>query len=619
MMDRLRHRGPDGAGLWDHGEVCLGHRRLSIIDLASGQQPMSTPDGRYTTTYNGEIYNYVELRKALAEQGHSFRTRSDTEVLLQNYAVHGPEGLHRLNGMFAFAVWDQNTRTLFAARDRLGVKPLYYFWNGHRFVFASEIKAILVDPEVKTAPDYEAIASYLAYQYVPSDRTFFAGIRKLLPGHYLTLSQHKHELVVEQYWSPVRPIEPGLTEADAAEGLRELLKDSVRMRLRSDVPVGVHLSGGVDSSSVAAFAASAAERRLQSFTGKFTHPPGFDESPYAREVAKVLGMDYHEIEPDASEFLPIWRRLVWFMDEPVAGPGAIPQFVVSRLAAQHVKVVLGGQGGDELFGGYNWYRLTAALYLIKRLGLGRALGGSRDWPLLRGALGDYGLRRLARAAMQTGLSLDWSSMHRELWQYSFGFPSRERRQLITVPGLNGVDVGGPAGLSTAGDLLTYDVQNYLPALLTVEDRTSMAASLESRVPLLDFRIAELAQKLPADLRMPAGTANKPVLRRAVQGITPSFVLDRKDKKGFPTPLGAWLRGEGRATAHTVLLGPTSRTAGRLFHRQVVEHLLDTHWQGADRSRQLWMLLNVEFWFRTFIDPDSEGESLHTGGLAYRGA
>lgn len=606
MTDRIMHRGPDGHGYWVDGEVAFGHRRLSIIDLKTGQQPMVSACGRYVIVFNGEIYNYVELMQELQGRGSVFRTNSDTEVVLNAYAQDGPKCVKSFYGMFAFAIWDKEEHSLFCARDRLGMKPFYYTWNGDRLLFASEIKALLEDPEVSAQPNLEAIAEYLSFQFTLSDQTFFAGIHKLKSGHFMLLQQGS--LTIEPYWSPTRPIDTHLGEAEAADRLRKLLHESVRIHLRSDVALGCHLSGGVDSSTVAALATAISPERLQSFTGKFSQPPGYDESPYARTVAQELGMDYFEVEPPLDDLLPVWRKLVWHMDEPTAGPGVLPQYYVSELASRHVKVVLGGQGGDELFGGYEWYAVALFIYLVKRLGFGSVFGFREDVKYVTSYVRRHGLISAISSLVKSGLAFRWSEIYYSIWS-SNAFAQNELRSLLANRPLAARGMAAKVKVDRPTEMFEFDLQHYLPSLLMVEDRTSMAVSLESRLPLLDHRIVELALSLPLGLRLRTNGQNKYVLRGAVQDITPNVVLARKDKKGFPTPLGAWLRRDGGVLAKDLLVGPESRTRGELFQADYVQRLLNEHLQGQDRSRKLWLLLNVEFWYRTFIDPDETGREL----------
>ena len=601
MTSALVHRGPDDFGIWLDGPVAFGHQRLSIIDLSGGRQPMAVRDDKYTITYNGEVYNYLELREDLEASGSRFRTRSDTEVVLQAYAEHGERCLDLLNGMFAFAIWDGVDNRLFAARDRLGIKPFYYYWDGELLAFASEIKSLLLHPAIATEIDDEGLQDYLDLQYCLGDRTLFKGIKRLAPGHSLTLDDGR--LSVRQYWE-LDFTETHTSRAAVVEEVRELLKDAVRIRLRSDVPVGTHLSGGMDSSTVAGLASSMLDGELSVFTGGFRESQRYDESRYARMVAEHIGARYYETFPSASDLSDNFERLVYYLDEPVAGAAVFPQFFLSKLASEHVKVVLGGQGGDEIFCGYTRYLI-----------------GSLE-AAMQGAIypGEQGVGTAQLADLLPNLPYLHGyepTLMRFFSQDLFGSPAERYYRLLTrSDGVHDVvDSAHFSGAASAGTLerfraefdrpetaslidrmLYVDVKNHLQSLLHLEDRTSMAVSLESRLPLLDYRIVELLCRTPAAIRFADGEP-KALLRAAVADVVPQPVLDRKDKMGFPVPIYEWFRGELRPFVEDILLGETSRSRG-FFRPSEVERCVRSE---RPFGRTVWGLLSLELWFRCFFD------------------
>ncbi|HMA35468.1 MAG TPA: asparagine synthase (glutamine-hydrolyzing) [Chloroflexia bacterium] len=599
MAAAIAHRGPDGDGFYLDGGVGLAHRALRIIDLSDAAfQPMGSSDGECWLVFNGEIYNYVELMAELQARGQRFRSRSDSEVLLAGYRAWGVECLQHFNGMFAFAIWDRLRHRLFLARDRLGIKPLYYWWDGRRLAFASEIKALLCHPAITAAPNGAAIAEYWRAMYTTGAHTWFAGIQRLLPGEYLLVDQRKG-LKIARYWDlPEQEDPPGRRETSYVEEVRHLLEDSVRLCLRSDVPLGAHLSGGVDSSAIVGLISrQLAGQPLETFSGAFDAGPAYDERPYIAAVSARWGTKHHETVPTAGDLPATLPRLVWHLDEPVAGPGAFPQYYVCKLTrASGVIVVNGGQGGDELFGGYFGY-LPAYLRSL--------LTGMRRRPsldLLAALLGDGvrlaaqpALRQAARAAFQAGRR---GRLRPDTVQALPDFFGPALRQLD----LSGPEAAPPAipRRSPLGEALAFDLRHYLPALLQVEDRMSMAWSLESRVPLLDYRLVELAMRIPPQIKL-RHLEPKHILRRAVADLLPAPVAARRDKKGFPTPIGPWFAGPLQGWVREQLLGPEA-AARELFDPAAVGRLLDDHVAGrADGSKTLWMMLNTEAWFKQFIE------------------
>ncbi|MGO4270531.1 asparagine synthase (glutamine-hydrolyzing), partial [Paenibacillus sp. TAF58] len=537
MRDIIEHRGPDDAGLFVDHNLGFGFRRLSIIDLDSGQQPMSTADGRFTIVFNGEIYNYIELRNSLVEVGVHFHSHSDTEVLLASFVHYGKECLSRLNGMFAFAIWDKEKRELFIARDRLGVKPFYYYYNGQKFVFGSEIKAIIADRDVPREANYEAISDYLSFSYVANENTFFKDIYKLLPGYCGTISE-KQELQIEEYWDVEFNTEEEKTETEYANELVSLLRDAVKIHTRSDVEVGCHLSGGLDSSTVTCLTSELSKEKIKTFSGKFAEDEFYDETRYAKIVSNAVSTEYLETTPTIDFFESNLHKIVWHMDEPAVGPGIIPQFSVSKLASDHVKVVLGGQGGDEIFGGYpryfltyddasnleamgtqpkitynKWKRLANKFQFV--LNYSRQHGAAYTFKkVLKKVQSDTGKVKSFEEAWQTYCtSMNFNhpvisnNFRDQLGSYQ---PSDTFLRYIRKGKSNDI----------INQMLYHDTKAYLPGLLQVEDRTSMAVSIESRVPILDYRIVEMAAKIPTNIKL-KGLEPKYIFKRAIEGIIPN--------------------------------------------------------------------------------------------------
>jgi asparagine synthase (glutamine-hydrolysing) len=600
MTDVIAHRGPDGEGFHVDGAVGLGHRRLSIIDLAGGAQPMASPDGSAWITYNGEIYNYRELRRELESLGFRFRTSSDTEVIVAAYQAWGVESLRRLRGMFAFGIWDKRRRRLFLARDRVGIKPLVYAWDGRRLRFASELKALLEDPAVPRELDWDALQEYLTYLYVPAPRTIFRAIRKLPPASYMVCDLDGGEPEIGTYWDLRMEPEARGREADWARELDHLLHESVRLHMVSDVPIGAFLSGGLDSSTVVACMARSSSAPVKTFSIGFDEQD-FDELRYARLVAARCGTEHFElvVKPDVMEILP---RLAWQFDEPFGDASAIPTYCVSKITRDHVTVALSGDGGDENFAGYRRY--VEALHLHRRFD---RLPGSLLKPLCRWA----GARRPAGArGREMMLQVGASPLDRYFRMLTCQSPE-------TLGGLltpeAAARMGGPvgsehfarlaarAGSSDYVSRLQYtDVHHYLPEdILTKVDRASMLTSLESRVPLLDHVVMEHAARMPVGLKLRDG-AGKHVLKEAMRPYLPPEVLTRR-KMGFGVPLDVWFRGELRGFARDVITDNRTRQRG-IFRPEAVDRLLAVHLQGRrDCSSQLWSLICLELWCRAWWD------------------
>jgi asparagine synthase (glutamine-hydrolysing) len=607
MLSLLAHRGPDGQGSWAAADapVWLGHRRLAIIDLAAGAQPMATADGDLVVTFNGCIYNYRELRVELEAAGRVFATHSDTEVILHAYAVWGEDCLRRFNGMWAFAIWDVRKRRLFAARDRLGVKPFYWLQRDGRLQFASEIKALLVDPANRRGVDQDGLRQYLTFQFCLGERTMFAGIQRLEPGHCLSFAPGDTAPRIRSWWDVDFTIDEDHSAGWFQRRLRELLEDSVRLRLRADVPLGAHLSGGVDSSTVVALARKLLPEgaRLLTFTGAFDHGPRYDERQHARLVAQRHGAEPHEIVMGPADFADSIERIVWHMDEPAAGPGVFPQYHVAALASKHVKVILGGQGGDELFIGY-------ARYLVAYLE-----------ECLKGAIEDTGHRpgyvaTLGSIVPNLPSLQSYLPMLRAFWKRGpFGEPAQRYFDLMdrfggVAPLLHGdlrvderrtmdefratFEVHGAA--SMINRILYFDLKTHLQSLLHVEDRTSMAFGLESRVPLLDYRLVELMASIPPRQKFENGRL-KHLFLQAVDDLLPREIRERKDKMGFPVPLPEWGAGPLREFVHDVLGSRAARQRG-IFRS---DELLAAAGNEASFGRVTWGALCLELWHRQFVD------------------
>jgi asparagine synthase (glutamine-hydrolysing) len=598
MLDRMAHRGPDDAGTYVAPGVGLGHRRLSIIDVSTaGHQPMPSPDRQCWITYNGEIYNYREVRRSLEQAGRQFRSDSDTEVLLHAYEEWGQDCLKELNGMFAFAIWDARRDLLFCARDRIGIKPFYYLDDGRRFAFASEIKALLALPGVSAEPDPICILDYLSFSYVRGSRTLFRGIEKLLPGEMLTVGRNGLQRSV--YWDVEYEETDRRSEDEIVEELAWTIDDAVRIQLRADVPVGTHLSGGLDSSLVTGLARKHHPGRLLSFNGRFAEGEAYDESAYARTMAEAADTELVDVLVTREDLYDRLAHLTWHMDEPTAGPGLIPQFSVCREARKHVTVALGGQGGDEIFVGYPRYRSDLLRHQAVSLLRGRRPApGFPALGALTGLLRESGpraaaslfLRRLepvpAPATMARFLQTTAAT-------WNLALTPAELREVTDAEHERRI----PAARSPLGRLLHYDLKNYLPALLHVEDRTSMAVSLESRVPLLDHRIVEIMARVPAAMKFP-GFRQKHLLRRVASPVVPASIVGRHDKMGFPTPLSIWLQeGTGDPRLDEAVSGATLRRAGIL--------------RGAPRPGtpgESWALLSLEMWMRTFVERSAAATS-----------
>ena len=613
MIATLRHRGPDDEGVWTDGKAGLAHSRLSVIDLSpAGHQPMASSDGNVWITYNGEIYNFVEIRHELAALGYSFRSRSDTEVIVNGWHAWGPRLFSRLRGMFALALWDRRSQSLTLARDRIGKKPLYWAHTDTSFLFGSEIKALLAWPGVPRTPDLAAIDHYLTLQYVPAPQTAFTGIRKLPAAHYLTVAAaadggiDEPELV--RYWR--LPQTPRVTVARPLRELRaELvahLEEAVRLRLVSDVPLGAFLSGGINSSAVVAMMARAGGGRVKTFSIGFTAKE-YDETRYARMVAQRYGTDHEEqvVEPDAVAVVP---RLVWHYGEPFADPSAIPTWYVAELARRRVMVALTGDGGDECFLGYGRYQAMRYLDRLDRLPSWGREGLAQLLAVVPRPLQRQLKLRQIRAVLQASQD---APAQRYAPTIAF-FADRDKREgygdgmhaQLEGSAIELLDPYFDEGESLVSGANRADIHTYLPDDLMVKvDVASMAHGLETRSPLLDHVLLEWAAELPDEIKM-AGGVSKSLFKAAMAPYLPQEILHRP-KRGFGCPIDRWFRGELKELAYDTLLSQSARERG-LFRTDYVERLLDEHCNfRADHQTRLWALLMLELWFRMWIDAPAD--------------
>ena len=612
MRDVITHRGPDDEGLYVDQNVGLGHRRLSIVDVAAGHQPMSNEDASLFITYNGEIYNHAEYREELEAKGHVYTTHCDTETILHLYEEHGRNCVDYLRGMFAFAIWDKARQQLFIARDRLGVKPLYYVHTHDGCLyFASEIKALLETDAVKPELNYATLPDYLANHGTSNDETLFAGVKRLLPGHTLTWQDGKLE--TRQYWD-VSFAEEGAESARRDEDLisewLDLFKTSVRLRLMADVPLGMFLSGGIDSSAIAAVMSEMVDDPIKTFSVAFADREA-NELQYARMVAEKFKTDHHEVIVSPREFFAALPQMIWQEDEPLAHPSSVPLYFVSRLAAKHVKVVLTGEGSDELLGGYERYYKT-----IYNLALGP--GYHRFVPTSVRSTVAASIRKLpldSRARHKLSRTFvcvtpdienlyfdNFAVFTRQMQSHLLSESTRERIGEIEPYRDMQRYFATTNAKSLLNRMLYVDTKTYLHELLMKQDQMSMAASIESRVPFLDHKLVEFTVRLPDRLKLHHGWTTKYVLRRAMKGLLPEPILQRK-KMGFPVPVGKWFREEFRPVIDEYVLGERAAARG-IFDRDFVTGLVARHQAGENHSERLWALVNFEMWLRRFLDAEA---------------
>ena len=604
VINRLqRHRGPDGEGLYvhDHGKVGFAHTRLSIIDIVAGQQPMRDAAGN-VLVFNGEIYNYIELREQLGAD--SFRTKSDSEVILHAYRKWGTECVTHLRGMFAFAIWDESRQRLFCARDRFGIKPFYYSFVGREFYFASEAKALLpFQKRIET--DVEGFKDYLAFQFCLAGKSLFKNISELPAGHHITVETSGSR--VQRYWEVYYNLDWDHTSKYFQEKLNELLTDSVHIHLRSDVPVGAYVSGGIDSSLIASIASGVCNEEMLAFTGKFTYGNGYDESEHARALCQAKGIKLLELDITCADFIDSIRKVIYHLDTPVAGPGSFPQYMISKFASAHRKVVIGGQGGDEIFGGYSRYLIAYFEQCIKAAIEGTTRSGNfvvtyesiipnlktlkAYKPLLQdfwrdGLFDDMDKRyfRLVNRAPSLGDEVNWNNLD----NYS---PYETFRSIFH---------GSNVQKESYFDQMThFDFKTLLPALLHVEDRVSMAHGVESRVPLLDHPLVECAATIPSNIKFKDG-ALKHILKKVSDSHLPSSIIRREDKMGFPVPLTEWIRSDAREFVRDIFATGASRKRDLIDNARVIDELD----RETKFGRKVWGLLSLELWQQEFHDKEA---------------
>lgn len=604
MMSVISHRGPDDAGVFTDNSVALGHRRLSIIDVAAGHQPMSNESGSCWIVYNGEVFNHAEVRPQLEREGYRYQTRCDTETILHAYEAYGADCLRLFRGMFAFAIWTPAKRQLFCARDRLGIKPFYYYWDGRVFVFASEIKALLEHPAVPVQFDESLLSEYLGFGYVSGENTLFRGIRKLMPGHHLTLDLQgsQPQLKIQQYWDVPEPVEtPGLSDADWIAETRRRLEETVRLRLMSDVPLGMFLSGGVDSSAIAALTKRLTNGPVKTFSVGYGEKQ-FSELGYAEEVARSIGTDHHSIVMGIDDFFTALPRLIWHEDEPISWPSSVSLYFVSKLAAEQVKVVLTGEGSDEIFGGYERYRWNlinskaASAYDVLPSAIRGAIRSQISYsPLLKASL----RRKLGHTFLGRNTSIE------SLFLDNFYCAFSKEQQARLLNGEPAAIYGNykdyfsrRSGSSLLSQMLYADQKTYLVELLMKQDQMSMACSIESRVPFLDHQFVEFSTTIPDRMKI-RGTEQKYILKKAVEDLLPHEIIYRK-KMGFPTPLRQWLRDE-RAQPIYAALQAKDGFLSSLVDAKELGSLINRHLNGVeDATDRIWRLLNLQLWGDLFV-------------------
>jgi asparagine synthase (glutamine-hydrolysing) len=615
MCDVMAHRGPDDEGTYVQGPVALGMRRLSIVDLSTGHQPLSNEDGTTWIVFNGEIYNHLALRDQLVARGHRYRTHSDTETIVHLYEEYGRDCVQHLRGMFAFALWDSAHKRLFVARDRLGIKPLYYCLTGERFLFGSEIKVLLEHPSVRPQFRRSALPEFLAFGYLSGEETFYENIRKLMPGHTLEVNQ-EGEVTIRSYWDlPITEPDRSRDESYYVRTYRDLLEQAVSSHLMSDVPLGVFLSGGLDSSAVAALMTRIRRGPIQTFSVGYPEH-AYSELPYARAVAQHLKSDHHEVSMTGDDFFEALPKLIWHEDEPIAWPSSVSLFFVAGLAREHVKVVLTGEGSDETLAGYSRYAFTLKNSSAHRLYRGLASSsirrGVRDLIADSPWIGATARRKLSHTFLgRDGDS--WTSIYFDNFFSAFGVA--EQRDLLT-PATAQEFADGAAYqnvLSTwersSGEplqrLLATDIKTYLVELLMKQDNMSMAASIESRVPFLDHALVEWAMQVPQGIQI-RGMAGKRILKKAMEGLLPHSIIYRP-KLGFPTPWSRWLAGPRLDWIEQLLLDERSLSRG-YFRREAVQTLFREHRANyRDHYDRIWRLLNLELWQRVCIEADGPPE------------
>lgn len=606
MMKSIQHRGPDDQGTYFDPCISFGHQRLSIIDIDNGHQPFISQDKNFVIVFNGEIYNYLELRQGLLAKGYKFATFSDTEVLLNMYIDRGREMLNVINGMFAFAIYDRRAQKVFMARDHFGIKPLYFYSGEGILVFGSEIKALLKFPSIQASVNQHALQEYLTFQFVLHDQTLFQDILKIEPGEYLEIGLDGRITEKRKYWEPVYQINTTKSNEEFLDEILVTLENSLSIQVRSDVPVGAYLSGGIDSSSVAILASKNYFSKFKTFSGGFRDEGPFDETSFARLVSTSIEADHHEIFPTEDDFIDTFDSLIYHMDEPAAGPGLFPQYMVSKLAAEHVKVVLGGQGGDEIFGGYTRY-LVAYLEQCLKGSIFDTQEEGQHIVTLASIVPNLTLLKQYVPMIQSQFSEGlFETMDKRYYQLINRSPSLDRiytdelvnsrneerifERFTTI--FNSVN-----STSYFNKMTFFDLRTLLPALLHIEDRVSMAVSLESRVPFLDKRLVELVNTIPPTMKF-AGGKPKHMLIESVKNLLPKEIVERKDKMGFPVPINAWMQ---KGNVSTFLKDTFHSKKTRERGLVDVDRLTNQIHRTGKFSRDIWGALSLEKWFQTFID------------------
>ena len=604
MLNTIRHRGPDDEGIYTSGPVGLGHVRLSIIDLATGHQPLSNENGTIWIVFNGEIYNFHELRAFLVSKGHIFKTQADTETIVHLYEELGPRCVEKLRGMFAFAIWDENTKTLFLARDRVGIKPLYYSLSDNAIVFASEIKALLSDPAVSRDLAPEVVDRFLTFLYLPGEETLLKSVRKLAPGHYLLAKDGRTQ--IHQYWD-LKFTKPSASRdlAGAEKELSDLLAEAVQMHMISDVPVGILLSGGVDSTAVLSCAAERTNEEISSYTVGFSGTHVADERPYAKLAADTFGSRHRDMTIRAGDFAEFLPKYVWHMEEPVCEPPAIAMYYVSKLARNHVKVLLSGEGGDEAFAGYNNYRSIIWMERLKRIC--PPLNAPMSWgisqlnslvhsrrvakyaPLISATFPEYYYSRTSTPYRYSGNGIGELYDGDFLGRIDKEFTIEPVRKLFSEVENEGI----------LDQMLYIDTKTWLPNdLLIKADKMTMANSLELRVPLLDHRLLEFAAALPPHFKL-KGFTLKYIWKKALSKRVPDTILKRK-KAGFPVPYESWLRNEFRDDIRAILTDRKTVQRG-YFEKIAVDNLIAENEKHGSYSKEVFSLVTLELWHRMFLE------------------
>jgi asparagine synthase (glutamine-hydrolysing) len=620
MNQQIAHRGPDDDGFYVRENIGLAMRRLSIIDVQTGHQPISNEGESLWIVFNGEIYNHRELRQDLESRGHRYRTRSDTETIVHLYEQYGNDCVKHLRGMFAFAIWDQPRRHLFIARDRLGIKPLYYRYDGKSLLFGSEIKALLADPRLRPEFNRRTLAEYLAFGYLTGEETMYTGVRKLMPGHTLMLDE-SGEIEISPYWEQeVNSDEGSRTRESYVHEYRERLEESVRSHLMSDVPLGVLLSGGLDSSAVAALTARIRNDRIETFAVGYGEEE-FSELPFAREVAEHIGSAHHEVRISRDDFFQTLPLCIWHEDEPIAWPSSVPLYFVSRLARERVKVVLTGEGSDETLAGYTRYAWT--LLNSRMDNVYRSLTPS----VLRRALRSGILASPLPAALRRKLEHTFLLRDGASWpafyfdNFYSAFSAAEQNELLAPEAKLNADDAYAGSMhfwdQSQGELLHRllytDIKTYLVELLMKQDQMSMAASIESRVPFLDHSLVEFTARIPAKYAT-KGTAGKFILKSGVEDLLPKSIIYRQ-KMGFPTPWACWLAGTQLDTLEQLLLEPRTLNRG-YFRAEAIRSLFGEHRAARrDHGNRIWRLLNLELWMRVCLDRDPAVAASEPGAAA----